>query len=95
MCLNLLLKSKWISKLFPNIPITTLILKIKIKWIQIWLNPLLKSIYVYIYTYTYCQKLDFEAFPQYSNENLNNKNKKSNLWDGTLIKNLQVAIYFH
>ena len=25
---------------------------------------------------TYCQKLDFEAFPQYSNDNLNNKIKK-------------------
>jgi len=24
----------------------------------------------------YCQKLDFEAFPQYSNENLNNNKDK-------------------
>ena len=31
-------------------------------------------------------KLDFEAFPWYSSENLSNKNKYQNLWDGTLKK---------
>ena len=31
----------------------------------------------------YCQKLDFEAFPEYSNEKLNNKHKhiKLGIWD--------------
>ena len=38
----------------------------------------------------YCQKLDFETFPEYSNEKLNNKLGR---WDPKK-KQLQVSIYF-
>jgi hypothetical protein len=48
-----------------------------------------------LHSIKYCQKLDFEAVPYYSNESLNDKNKKLNLSNGTLIKNLQMAIYFY
>ena len=53
---------------------------------QFWLNSLLKTI----------QNIAKNWMSKLSpNENLNNKNNKYNLWDGSLIKNLQVAIYFY
>ena len=59
------------------------------------ISILIKSlIKIYI---KYCQKLDFEAFPEYSNEKLNNKHKhiKLGIWDPKKKqKQLQVSIYF-
>ena len=78
----------WSSKLPPNIPIKTSKIKIKTQF-QFRLNPLLKSIYDI--TKNWISKLP----PWYSTENINNKNKRKILWDGTLIKNLQLATDFY
>ena len=56
----------WISKLSPKFPMKTL--KIEKNSISNLIKSLL-NIYI-----EYCQKLDFEAFLQYSNEHLNNNN---------------------